>query len=71
MVKPRFIVTCTYSIMDLTLGNLSGNAIQLGIYVATAAGYEDPSKGAVLGIAVAALGIAAGVHIFPYSSRIL
>jgi amino acid transporter len=53
-----------YGIVFLILGNLSGNAIQLGIYVMSAAGYDNPPKGPVLGIAIAALTLAVSVHIF-------
>lgn len=62
--SPAFLVTCMYGIVFLILGNLSGNAIQLGVYVMVAAGHDNPSKGPVLGIAIAALTLAVSVHIF-------
>lgn len=62
--KPKFLVTCMYGIAFLVLGNLSGNAIQLGKFAMSAFGYDDPSKGAVLGIAIAALTFAVVIHMF-------
>lgn len=53
-----------YGIAFLVLGNLSGNAIQLGKFAMSAFGYDDPSKGAVLGIAIAALTFAVVIHMF-------
>ncbi|KAF7506036.1 hypothetical protein GJ744_012283 [Endocarpon pusillum] len=63
--SPRFLVTCLYGIVFLILGNLSGNAIQLGVYVMAAAGHENPTKakGPVIGIAILALTLAVLVHV--------
>jgi amino acid transporter len=60
-----------YGIMFLVLGNISGNAVAFGIYVAIAAG-KDPiydkdnnyNKGLVVGLSVVALTVCAGLHIF-------
>jgi hypothetical protein len=41
-----------YGIVFIILGNLSGNAIAFGIYVMSAAGYDDPSRGSVIGLAI-------------------
>lgn len=60
-----------FGIVFLILGNLTGNAIQLGMYTMTAAGYDDPSKSSVLGIAIAALTFAASVHAFSRRGGIL
>jgi hypothetical protein len=51
-----------YGIVFILLGNLSGNAIAFGNYIMEAAGEPDPSKGVVIGIAIAALTLAIGVH---------
>jgi hypothetical protein len=47
-----------YGIVFIILGNLSGNAIAFGIYVMSAAGYDDPSRGSVIGLAIGALKVA-------------
>lgn len=69
--EPRLLVTCMYGIAFLILGNLSGNAIQLGKFAMTAFGYDDPSKGAILGIAIAALTVAVVIHMFSRRGGIL
>ena len=51
-----------YGIVFIILGNLSGNAIAFGIYVMSAAGYDEPSRGPVIGLAIGALTIACLVH---------
>jgi amino acid transporter len=51
-----------YGIVFIILGNLSGNAIAFGIYVMSAAGYDDPSRGSVIGLAIGALTVACLVH---------
>ncbi len=60
-----------YGIMFIILGNISGNAIAFGIYCMKAAGrdpYGDAHhnywNGPVIGLAVSALTICAGFHIF-------
>jgi hypothetical protein len=60
--RPKFLITCMYGIVFILLGNLSGNAIAFGSYIMEAAGDPDPSKGTVIGIAIAALTLAIGVH---------
>lgn len=50
-----------YGIVFIILGNLSGNAVSFGTYVMEAAGAE-PTRGAVRGIAIAALTLAIGIH---------
>jgi hypothetical protein len=52
-----------YGIVFIILGNLSGNAIAFGIYVMSAAGYDDPSRGSVIGLAIGALSCACLVHV--------
>src|SRR5271156_4483956 len=52
-----------YGIVFIILGNLSGNAIAFGIYVMSTAGYDDPSRGSVIGLAIGALSCACLVHI--------
>jgi amino acid transporter len=52
-----------YGIVFVILGNLAGNAIAFGIYVMSAAGYEDPSRGSVIGLAIGALSCACLVHV--------
>ncbi|KAF1984288.1 amino acid transporter [Aulographum hederae CBS 113979] len=61
--NPKFLATCMYGIVFIILGNLSGNAIAFGSYIMAAAGYEDPDRGAVLGLAVAALSAAVVLHV--------
>ena len=51
-----------YGISFVVLGNLSGNAIAFGIYVMNAAGYSDPTKGSVLGLAIGALSLTVLLH---------
>jgi amino acid transporter len=57
-----------YGIPFILLGNLAGNSIACGRYVMLAAGYSDAagrhtaSKGAVIGIAIAALSMVILVH---------
>jgi amino acid transporter len=65
------MTTCMFGVVFIILGNLSGNAIQLGMYTMTAAGYDNPSKGSVLGIAIAALTFAVCVHAFSRRGGIL
>lgn len=60
-----------YGIVYLILGNLSGNAIQLGVYFMTALGHDDPSKGSVIGVAIAALTFAVLIHVFSRRGGIL
>ena len=52
-----------YGIVFIILGNLSGNAIAFGIYVMSTAGYDDPSRGSVIGLAIGALSCACLVHV--------
>jgi Amino acid permease len=52
-----------YGIVFIILGNLSGNAIAFGIYVMSAAGYDDPSRGSIIGLAIGALSCACLVHV--------
>ncbi|KAB8596122.1 hypothetical protein FH972_025831 [Carpinus fangiana] len=61
--KPLFLTTCMYGIVFIVLGNLSGNAIAFGSYVMTAAGSLNPSKGAVIGLAIFALSACILLHI--------
>jgi amino acid transporter len=65
------MTTCMFGVVFILLGNLTGNAIQLGIFTMTAAGYDNPSKGSVLGIAVAALTFAVCIHVFSRRGGIL
>ncbi|KAF1998203.1 amino acid transporter, partial [Amniculicola lignicola CBS 123094] len=60
--KPKFLSTCMYGIVFIILGNLSGNAIAFGRYVLWAAGYEDPPRGPVIGLAISALTVSALLH---------
>ena len=67
-----------YGIQFLILGNISGNAVAFGIYVAIAAG-KDPisdsannySKGLVIGLAMMTLTLCAGIHIFSRRGGVL
>lgn len=52
-----------YGVVFIILGNLSGNAIAFGRYVMTAAGNSNPSKGAVIGLAIFALSACILLHI--------
>ena len=52
-----------FGIVFIILGNLSANAIAFGIYVMSAAGYDDPSRGSVIGLAIGALSCACLVHV--------
>ena len=52
-----------YGIVFIILGNLSGNAIAFGIYVMSAAGHDDPSRGSVIGLAIGVLTLACLVHV--------
>ncbi|KAF2690577.1 amino acid transporter [Lentithecium fluviatile CBS 122367] len=60
--RPKFLATCMYGIVFIILGNLSGNAIAFGRYVLLAAGHDDPQRGPVIGLAIAALTIVALLH---------
>ena len=62
-VFPHILTTCTYGVVFIILGNLSGNAIAFGLYVMSAAGYDDPSRGSVIGVAIGALTLACLVHV--------
>ena len=62
-VFPHILTTCLYGIAFIILGNLSGNAIAFGIYVMSAAGHDEPSRGAVIGLAIGALTLACLVHV--------
>jgi amino acid transporter len=59
---PHMLTTCMYGIVFIILGNLSGNAIAFGIYVMSAAGYDDPPRSSVIGLAIGALSCACLVH---------
>ena len=52
-----------YGIVFIILGNLSGNAVSFGSLVLLSAGHENPSHGAVLGLAVMALTVACLLHV--------
>ncbi|KAG9233201.1 amino acid permease-domain-containing protein [Amylocarpus encephaloides] len=69
--EPKFLITCLYGIAFILLGNLSGNAIAFGTYVMEAAGQPDPAKGTVIGIAIAVLTAAVGIHVFSRRGGIL
>lgn len=69
--KPKFLATCMYGIVFIILGNLSGNAIAFGRYVLLAAGYEDPQRGPVIGLAIATLTVVALLHAFSRRGGIL
>lgn len=67
-----------YGIMFVVLGNISGNAVAFGIYVAIAAGNDplsiDPGKqekGLVNGLAIITLTICAAIHIFSRRGGVL
>ena len=60
---PHILTTCTYGVVFLVLGNTAGNAIAFGLYVMSAAGYDDPSRGYVIGLAIGALTLACLVHV--------
>ena len=62
-VFPHMLTTCMYGIVFIILGNLSGNAIAFGIYVMSAAGYDDPPRGPVIGLAIGVLSCASLVHV--------
>jgi amino acid transporter len=61
-VFPHILTTCMYGVVFIILGNLSGNAIAFGLYVMSAAGYDDPSRGSVIGVAIGALTLVCLVH---------
>jgi amino acid transporter len=76
--KPRFLATCMYGIVFILLGNLSGNALELGKYLLLAAGKNDeddslaPSHhGSVIAIAIAALTLAILIHMASRGGGIL
>jgi amino acid transporter len=67
-----------YGIMFLVLGNISGNAVAFGVYVAIAAGKkpltsseDDYSKGLVNGLAILCLSLCAAIHIFSRRGGVL
>ncbi|KAL2863164.1 amino acid permease-domain-containing protein [Aspergillus lucknowensis] len=62
--RPRFLATCMYGVPFILLANLSGNAIAFGIQVMRAAGHEDPSQGAVVGLAIGVLTLCISLNIF-------
>ena len=62
--RPKFLVTSMYGIMFIVLGNLAGNAVAFGMYFAKAIGKSDKDRGLVVGFAIVALSLAAGVHVF-------
>ena len=59
--NPRFLTTCEYGVLFITLGNLSGNAIGFGSEVMEAAGVPT-NDAAVRGLAIAALTTACLLH---------
>ena len=60
---PHMLTTCMYGIVFILLGNLSGNAIAFGVYVMSAAGNDNPSRGSVIGLAIGALTLACLLHV--------
>ncbi|KAL6716587.1 hypothetical protein ACLMJK_006154 [Lecanora helva] len=58
---PKVRTTCSYGMIFIILGNLSGNAIAFGIYVMDAAGLERHDA-AVRGLAVASMTVACLLH---------
>jgi amino acid transporter len=54
--------TCLFSIAFISLGNMAGNCISFSIRVLRAADIEDPSPGAVRGIALAIAAITCTIH---------
>ncbi|KAK4187641.1 high-affinity methionine permease [Podospora australis] len=69
--RPRYLVKCMYGVAFVLLGNLTGNAIALGIYVMNAAGQKDPAKGPVTAIAIAALTAVVLLHIITRRGSII
>ena len=75
--KPKFLATCIYGIIFIILGNISGNAVAFGVYVAIAAGRDptDPKKnyerGFVVGLAILTLSFSSAVHVFTRRGGIL
>lgn len=59
--SPKLRTTCMYGVIYVILGNLSGNAVALGIYVMEAAGVEGHDS-AIRGLAVASLTFACLLH---------
>src|SRR5947209_3237010 len=62
-IFPHMLTTCTYGVAFIILGNLSGNAIAFGLYIMSAAGYDDPSRGSVIALAIGALTLACLIHV--------
>ncbi|MCJ1313553.1 hypothetical protein MMC25_007232 [Agyrium rufum] len=61
--SPRFLATCMYGVVFVILGNLSGNAVAFGTYVMVAAGNQEPSRGASIGLSIGALTAACLLHV--------
>ncbi|KAL8928810.1 MAG: hypothetical protein Q9208_001588 [Pyrenodesmia sp. 3 TL-2023] len=58
---PRMRTTCIYGLIYVIVGNLSGNAVALGIYILQAAGIEENDP-LVRGLAVISLTVACLLH---------
>ncbi|KAH6877147.1 amino acid permease-domain-containing protein [Thelonectria olida] len=54
--------TCLFGVVFICLGNMAGNSISFAMRILGAAGNEDPSNGAVRGIALAAAVITCFIH---------
>ena len=53
-----------YGIAFIILGNIAGNAIAFGKYTMDAADRPNASKGAIIGLAIAAITISCSFHVF-------
>ncbi|KAK5165825.1 uncharacterized protein LTR77_008748 [Saxophila tyrrhenica] len=75
---PHIRTTCCFAVMFVLMYNLSTNAIAFGLQVMTASGHYDglspdgiPSRGPVLGIAIAVLTLIVLLHTFSRRGGIL
>ena len=58
------LVTCLFGISFVVLGNVFSNCINFALQVLSASGVENPSNGAVRGIAIAVATLTCFIHVF-------
>jgi amino acid transporter len=58
------MVTCVFGLAFIALGNMAGNSISFALCAMQAGGIEEPSNGAVRGIAIGVATFACLIHAF-------
>lgn len=60
--RPKYLAICMFGFVFVIVGNSAANCVSFGLHVLAAAGYENPKKGEVQGVALATAWLVALLH---------